>query len=390
MDSKHVLDNYKEIISKEFPNVTDFGVTFFMDVESYVDNITPIEVDKEKEIEDKYNIIFHTYYDYASEAHNIDKVYSEVNRCTIGKYKFLKIITSYLIKEDSYDFIVAPNNDIKNILQLLKDKKDLQSNVSLHAPLIDLPVEEFNKDVFEFLLNKEFDEFCTKYNIKKKRAFILEGPCGNGKSLLLSWIKERAIEKNISVTSYSGAQDFMDNYSDLYTNNNKKIAIFEEFDTYVQERVKKGREDSVDSNPVLNVLLNLLDGIKPVSNIVFLFTTNYVQSLDYAFRRAGRIDRTITFKGPNEEQKLKFLNAYLIDYSDLFTDILKQLNNKSTTISYAMLKAITDNIRIKEFWNKQNNVTTKLELADISTIISQVIDSSKNVKEEVDTKKYVL
>jgi SpoVK/Ycf46/Vps4 family AAA+-type ATPase len=393
-----ILGTYTEVLKNEFPTTIDFGLLFFPDVENFTDTIEPIDskqllqlVNPENK-EDCVELNFHTYFDYSSETNSLDKVYSEINRCTINGLKFLKVITSYLVKDDSYDFIVADNNTIKDIIKALKDKKELQINSSLKAPLIDLPTDELYRDIFEFLLNPEFDIFCKQYNIKKKRTFILAGEPGNGKSLSIAWVKSIALQKNISIISYSTAQEFMDSYNDIYDNKNKKIVILEEFDTYAQERTQEQNITlkQIASNPVLNILLNLLDGVNEVTNTVFIFTTNHINSLDSAFIRPGRVDRIIEYKLPTKEQQFKFFVAYLKDYNNVLDELLIYMNTKNVNISYAMMKAITDTIRIKEFWNKQDDKTIQLTIEEIKEIVDQVMSNSNKKEEVKDTKRYVL
>ena len=392
-----ILEPYYEIIGKEFPDCKEFGISFFPDVENYCDSIEPIKDYNINNHDINYPTIYHelksptiiTYYDYSFETSSTNKIFSEVNRCFLNGKKFLKIITSYNIKEESYDFILAPNNEILNIIKELKDKKDLQLNANIHIPLIDIPFDFFNKEIFEFLLNKEFDTFCKQYNIKKKRAYIFSGPPGNGKSISISHIKNEAQQKNINTIIYNSAQEFMDSYSDLYDNKNKKIVILEEFDTYAQERVKDNYNGkTLDSNPVLNLLLNLLDGINEITNTVFLFTTNHVQSLDKAFIRPGRIDQIITFNYPTIDQKKKFLEIYLKEYDS--HAIINYLQTKNVSVSYAILKGITDKIRIKEFWNKQEGLTIKLGIEEIFDIITKVLSNSNNLEEVKDLENYTL
>jgi len=389
-----ILGTYSDILKKEF-NSTNLGLLFFPDVENYVDTIEPIDSKQKiciKELHSSTDFSFHTYFDYSSETNSLDKVYSEINRCTIGGIKFLKVITSYLVKDDSYDFIIAEDSNIKKIIELLKNKKELQINASLKAPLIDLPTEELNRDIFEFLLNQEFDDFCKNYNIKKRRALIFSGPPGNGKSLSISWIKSKALQKNIKVITYSTADEFMDSYNDLYDNKNKKIVVLEEFDTYTQERAQESgtKVEGMHSNPVLNVLLNLLDGVNEVTNTVFLFTTNHITTLDTAFVRPGRIDRIIEYKAPTQEQQLKFFVAYLNDYNSILNILLTHMNRKNISISYAMMKAITDTIRIKEFWNKQDDKDIQLTIEEIEEIIDQVMNNSNKKEEVKDNSNYIL
>ena len=124
----------------------------------------------------------------------------------------------------------------------------------------------------------------------------------------------------------------MDNEGDIRGGGqqSKKIIVFEEFDTYLQERdVGTIGNDRMESNQVLGSLLQTLDGIEEVSNVVFIFTTNFPQSFDSAIMRPGRIDKVVNFPLPSEESQRKFLGKYLEEYSEVVRSfVVDHLKNK--------------------------------------------------------------
>lgn len=393
------LNKYSKIIVQEFPGTSEFGISFLSGVENYVESLEPIDLKYNasysfNSIDDAIRVTFTSFYDYDERL--IDNpIFSEINRCMMklrdGRVvKLLKVITP-LLQGATYDFIVAPTEYIKEIMYTVKSVKDYKINTSIHAPLIDLPLEEIKRDVLDFLDNEEFSKFCEKYNIKKKRGIIFTGEPGVGKTLLLSWLKFQAIQRKIEFVAYKSPKEYLDSDID-YNDNTKKIIVFEEFDTYMQER-EQGDENNkrIESNQIMGSLLQLLDGIEEVSNVVFIFTTNHVRTFDSAIIRPGRIDKVMKFNLPTKESQERFLDAYVPDYSDdTKSHIIEFLSNKSVTVSYAMLKSIVDNIRITEFWKAQNNDTNvKCSFKEISDIISTVISSAnkgkktKQVSEEV-------
>jgi SpoVK/Ycf46/Vps4 family AAA+-type ATPase len=395
----YVLNLYGKLLQKEFPGVTDFGIAFLADSEDYAESIEPIEEDvgvrllpREDAVQSGVNlealtpITIHAHYDYNDNL--LDSVIlSEVNRCTIQGMKFLKIITPLFVG-DSHDIILAPNDKIKDIILAVKQLKDSKINTAIHAPLIDLPLEMLEKDILDFLTNEDFAKFCKQYSIKQKRGFIFSGPPGNGKTLSLAWLKSQAVQRKVEFRAYKSARDFMENQEG--DNQNKRILVFEEFDTYLQER-KHNEDDDRDQtsgNNVMQSLLQILDGIDDVSNAVFIFTTNFISTFDAAIIRPGRIDKVITFDPPTYESQEKFLTTYLPEYHN-GEWILDYLRKKNASISYAILKAIVDNIRIREFWLQQKKVTdTRIGEEDIKEIIDSILSNAnrgkgvKNTSEE--------
>ena len=384
---EHVLNLYGYLIRNEFPLETTFGISFLPDSEDYADTIEAIEGMVGVTLEDgsgQEPITIISHYDY-NESLLDNTIFSEVNRCFLNGKKFLKIITPFFIG-DSHDIILAPNLYLKDILYEVKRKRDYKINISIHAPLISLPQEELTKDILDFLDNKEFTEFCKQYSIKQKRGIIFAGPPGNGKTLMLAWLKAQALQRGIEFTAYKDAQEFMNDADSIGRTNGKltkKIVVFEEFDTYLQERDQDSlNHDKVSSNQVQGTLLQILDGIEDINSVVFIFTTNFPQSFDNAIMRPGRIDRVINFNPPNKEQQFSFMHAYLEDYNSQHTQILNFLAKQNAKVSYAMLKSIVDNIRIREFWHKQHNPESNAQVSEseILDAITAIVESSNKGK----------
>lgn len=393
---KHVLSLYENVIRSEFPEDSEFGISFLADSEDYADTVEPIQHDvglyiaPRKGKKNPLKIISH--FDY-NDGLLDNTIFSEVNKCTLDGKKFLKIITP-LFMGDSHDIILAPNRYLNDILYAVKRLKDYKINTSIHAPLIDLPLDVIKRDILDFLDNVEFTEFCKKYSIKQKRGFIFSGPPGNGKTLSISWLKSQALQRKIDFTAYKSAKDYLENCDSIGGGNNqtKKIIVFEEFDTYLQEReIGMVGDERIESNQVLGSLLQTLDGIEEVSNVVFIFTTNFPQTIDSAIMRPGRIDKVIHFGAPSKESQAKFLKLYLGEYPSIIHDfIIDTLQTKDVHTSYAMLKSIVDNIRINEFWFKQEGkFDISIDKDTIVSIITNVLMSSnkgqktKNISEGI-------
>ena len=380
---EHVLNLYGDLIRSEFPLETTFGISFLPDSEDYADTIEAIEGKVGVTLEDDSGlepITIISHYDY-NESLLDNTIFSEVNRCYLNGRKFLKIITPFFIG-DSHDIILAPNSYLKDIIYDVKKKKDYRINTSIHAPLINLPQEELTRDVLDFLDNKEFTEFCKKYSIKQKRGIIFAGPPGNGKTLMLAWLKSQALQRGMEFIAYTSAKEFLNDSDSIGRNNGrvtKKIIVFEEFDTYLQERDQGSMgQNRISSNQVQGTLLQILDGIEDINSVVFIFTTNFPQSFDNAIMRPGRIDRVINFNPPTKDQQIAFMHAYLEDYILQHTLILTELSKQNAKISYSMLKSIVDNIRIREFWHKQHNPesTAQVSESEIKEAIASIVESS--------------
>jgi DNA polymerase III delta prime subunit len=381
----YVLNLYENVIRKEFPNDTDFGISFLADSEEYADTIVPLNAEVGVKIDGcisgdpgftRPDIKIMSHFDY-NEGLLDSQILSEVNVCTLKGLKFLKIITPLFIG-DSHDIILAPNSYFLDILHIAKTLKDNKINTSIHAPLIDLPLEMLQRDIIDFLTNEKFATFCKKYSIKLKRGFIFEGPPGNGKTLSLAWLKSQAQQNKIEFRAYKSARDYMENDRDATDNQNKRIIVFEEFDTYLQEREVKGGSDTrIESNNVMGSLFQLLDGIEDVTNAVFIFTTNFINTMDSALTRPGRIDKIIKFNAPTRKSQAKFFLTYLSEYTNTTDLLIRYINSTSVPPSYASMKAIVDNVRISEFWNMQERkADVRISETAILAIAENVLKSS--------------
>ena len=76
---------------------------------------------------------------------------------------------------------------------------------------------------------------------------------------------------------------------------------------------------------------------------------------------------------------------------DIENSILEYLVAKNAMISYAMLKAIVDNIRIREFWLLQEGKENpKIGYEDIIEVIDNVLSNSNRGKDVKDTEESIL
>ncbi|KAF8200279.1 P-loop containing nucleoside triphosphate hydrolase protein [Pholiota molesta] len=192
------------------------------------------------------------------------------------------------------------------------------------------------QDAREFLHS---EDWYIKAGIPHRRGYLLHGPPGTGKSTFHDLC--RAGELGLEIYSLSLASGFIDdNFLQRAVSAIPKNAIFliEDIDCAFPSR-----EDGEDPVPgrlkirphghgwtgigrqvapiTLSGLLNVLDGVGSEEGKIFFATTNYIDRLDSALLRPGRIDRKVQYQLATQAQAAAlFLRFYPESYTTLLSE----------------------------------------------------------------------
>jgi chaperone BCS1 len=154
------------------------------------------------------------------------------------------------------------------------------------------------------------------------RGYLFYGPPGTGKTSLVS-----AMAANFSMSIYAISLTELNDKSLMKAINDvppNSVILFEDIDCM---KTGKARPDPQDwaANPVpedneaaalarlgvtLSGLLNVLDGLAAPENVLFVMTTNKVETLDPALLRPGRIDYRLFLGKAAEEQKIELYRRF--------------------------------------------------------------------------------
>lgn len=202
---------------------------------------------------------------------------------------------------------------------------------------------------------ERIDLFSNSKKLYKKRGLdwylgmLFYGPPGSGKTVfakaLAKYTKRDLYSINISSIATDG--EFMRSFSRISSNS---VLLLDDIDVCIPKRNKKK-----DRTVSLSTLLSCLDGANSKSDIIVIMTTNYIDKLDPALIRKGRIDLKHEISYPDKECIENYLQAYYDKKPKALQDL--DFNKPMVEIQDICLTSETINQAI----NKINNQFKKNE-----------------------------
>jgi ATP-dependent 26S proteasome regulatory subunit len=326
-------------------------------VNNYIVNETSsiINLDKDVKANFKFQRNVNASLDPKQEASKEDKIILIVSSSKYQTHELLDIISD-IEREYIKDKRVNDNGDLyfirKEIDQQTKDLDTKSNNKNKYHLHVLNTYKAFNNIFFEDkkTLLKKTDYFLNNENEYKRKGipyslgFLFFGEPGCGKTscikALANYTKRHVVEINLNSirTCSEFIQQFQnENYNETYIPSNKKIIILEDIDCMaeiVQSRKKhderllrsysntndfsdnsdsdintatnsssssfcgpcvKWKPDKDKDKLTLSCILNTIDGVYEQYGLIVVITTNYVDRLDEALIRPGRIDVKINF-----------------------------------------------------------------------------------------------
>lgn len=260
----------------------------------------------------------------------------ELNKSTI--YKRLTITTYSENLSNVTKFIKKCNKEYS---------KFINSMNKLMFIIPNLDYKDIYYTNYEFISDKTFSNLlCNKkdkiiqmineLNDKKidKLGILLYGRPGSGKTTIIKCIanytKRSIVMIDLKKIKYRETLLeilFNPHVDRMYLPLSKRIYVIEDIDCTSDVVLERSSNISVNSNEEheslsLSDILNCIDGILELKDTIMIFTTNYVQKLDKALIRPGRIDLKIELSYMDKESKFTYIkNAYGKSVSSEYLDI---------------------------------------------------------------------
>lgn len=114
------------------------------------------------------------------------------------------------------------------------------------------------------------------------------------------------------------------------------ILLLEDVDALFQDRTANAKT-GID----FSTLLNCMDGITTRRGLVVFMTTNHVQTLDAAFSRPGRVDKSVEFHYPTKVELREALNVLASDFNHEHDEYLSRVPSEGMSIA-ALQKHLFD------------------------------------------------
>lgn len=146
----------------------------------------------------------------------------------------------------------------------------------------------------------EHPEACRRAGIPLKRGILLEGPWGTGKSLTAAVAAKKATKNGWTYVYVQKTTDLA--HAVRFAQTYQPAVVFCED---IDRAVAGNRTENMDN------ILNVIDGIETKnSEIVVILTSNYVDNINVAMLRPGRLDAIIHMETPDAETVVRLVKKY--------------------------------------------------------------------------------
>lgn len=175
-------------------------------------------------------------------------------------------------------------------------------------------VKQSLKEAVEWPLNHP--EAFERLGIRPPRGILLYGPPGTGKTLVAKAVANESGANFLSVKGPEVLSKWVGESEKAVREIFKKakqsapsIVFLDEIDSIAPRRGTY--EGSHVTESVVNQLLTSIDGLESMEGVVIVGATNRPDIIDPGLLRAGRFDRLLHVRAPDDEGRTKVLNVHM-------------------------------------------------------------------------------
>jgi SpoVK/Ycf46/Vps4 family AAA+-type ATPase len=205
-----------------------------------------------------------------------------------------------------------------------------------------------------------------KFGIPYKRNYLLEGEPGAGKTSLIFALASY-FNMSIHIIHLGPKVDDSLFMSSINSLPNNTILLLEDIDALFVDRKNN---DSNKSMVSFSGILNVLDGIGRKNKLITFMTTNYIDRLDKALIRPGRIDYIMHFDFATEEQINSMFIKYFPNKESDFSKFYRKIEYLKVTTA-TLQKFFFDNLDCDNIIKKVN-------------VLKRIIDENKKKNDNID------
>lgn len=241
----------------------------------------------------------------AQEVRNCAKTYLARHPLAVGQKKMAYLLIGDKISIEVLDVSPSPHAVFSNTTELTIDASRTASSAIRFDDVRGLEHEK-KKIKERILLPLLHPEFFSGQGIRLPRGILFYGPPGCGKTMLA-----RALSNEVSPSAREPLELGPDVFSAMPGESSKAVKevfqkahdaapaviVIDEIDSVGASRTSLGGDPRRE---VVTELLRQMDGLRSLSNVVVVATTNLPDVLDAALRRPGRFDYEIEIPVPDK------------------------------------------------------------------------------------------
>lgn len=188
----------------------------------------------------------------------------------------------------------------------------------------------------KFIFNKYiYDEVGAIY----KESFLFYGEPGAGKTTAIMVLAAR-FNANVIKLDLS-AQDWKESiYNTNYAWKKGKLSfiLIEDIDCYLDiDRKEKSNDDNAkEKKSILCDLFQFMDGSESQPGTVYFLTTNYINKLDKALIRPGRVNNKIEFHNIGRDLQDKMISNFNLSREELDDNTIPEICSPSALATYLL------------------------------------------------------